>query len=158
MSVEFVALCLVYLLVGGCTIYTLYRNKMSVAAVVYTVAFVVLLLYLPVFTGNDLFRQAVEEEKVIFGHTEAAKNAFAEAFGTATSYLSLPFFIAICISLFLCLSAISVAVTAICAVREFRRAREIYRRIGALLFRKKGNRSRIPKTYNFCHTFCRYNC
>ena len=60
MRAEFLALCIVYLLAGVCTIWTLYRNKMPVATAFYTVAFIVLLLYLPVFTGNDLFRQAVE--------------------------------------------------------------------------------------------------
>ena len=158
MRTEFLALCIVYLLAGVCTIWTLYRNKMPVATAFYTVAFIVLLFFLPVFTGNDLFRQAVEEERVVFGTSEAAKNAISAAIGVAISYLKLPFFIAICLSLFLCLSAISVAVTAIRAVRAFRRARSIYRWVGAFTVRKIGTRHRVPKIHNYCHTFCRYNC
>ena len=157
MNMETVVLCTFYLVAGICTIRTLTRYKMYVAAVAYTVAFFVLWLYLPVFAGNNLVHRVLDEHSVI-ADSEAARSAFGSAMRVALARLKLPLFIATLVSVFLCLSAVSVAVSAIRAVRRFCRARKTGHIGSARVLRKIGIRHRIPTVCKFCHTFCRYNC
>lgn len=157
MSLELIALYLLYPLFGLCTICTLVRYRMRVATAVYTVAFFVLFLYLPIYAGNDLLRILFSGESIDWSFAFYRDTTW-NAFQNVTSYLTLPFFVAIIVSVFLCLSAVSVAITAIHVVRELRRRREPYRIISRRTERKIGTLRRIPKTYRFCQTFCRYNC
>ena len=157
MSAELIVLFLLYPLVGICTICTLARYQMHVATVAYTVAFLVLFLFLPVYTGNDLLRQVLADYSVV-SSSGFFWNATWVVFQSVTPYLSLTFFIAILISVFLCLSAISVAITAIRVVRKLRKRREPYRIVSVYSVRKIGICRRVPKSYKFCHAFCRYNC
>ena len=157
MSMGTVVLCAIYLAAGICTIRTLSRYKMYVATVVYTVAFFVLLIYLPVFAGNSLVHRVLDEHSVI-ADSRAARYVFGSAIRAALANLTVPLFIATLLSVFLCLSAVSMAVSAIRAVRRFRRARKTGHIGFTRALRKIGVRRRIPSVYKFCHTFCRYNC
>ena len=64
MSLELIALYLLYPLFGLCTICTLVRYRMRVATAVYTVAFFVLFLYLRIYAGNDLLRILFSGESI----------------------------------------------------------------------------------------------
>lgn len=158
MSAELIVLFLLYPLVGFCTICTLARYKMRVATGVYTAAFFILLLFLPTFTGRNLMLEAVADDTFSWSLSSVGRIAWSSV-ETATSYLSWSFFVAILISLFLCLSAVSVALTAIRIVRSIRLRKEPFRIVGV---RRTSRVSRSPrKVYSkpkFCHTFCRYNC
>ena len=157
MSFEFAVLLLVYFTVGICTIRTLAHYRMVVAGIVYTIAFFVLFLYLPVYTGNDLLRLALVNRDMVWT-LDCFRDATRSALEGMTPYLTLPLLVAIPISVFLCLSAVCVAITAYRAVRTLRSRRGAYRLMYRRFVRKIGTRRRIPKVTGFCQTFCRYNC
>ncbi len=158
MSAELIVLFLLYPLVGFCTICTLARYKMRVATGVYTAAFFILFLFLPTLTGRNLMLEAAADDAFSWSLSSVGRIAWSSV-ETATSYLSWSFFVAILVSLFLCLSAISVALTAIRIVRSIRLRKEPFRIVGV---RRTSRVSRSPRIIyskpKFRHTFCRYNC
>ncbi len=158
MSAELIVLFLLYPLFGVFTICTLAKYRMRVATVLYTIAFFVLFLFLPTFTGRNLMLEAATDDAFSWSLSSVGRVAWSSV-ETATNYLSWSFFVAILISLFLCLSAVSVALTAIRIVRSIRQRKGPYRMIGV---RRASRVARPPrKVYSkpkFCHTFCRYNC
>lgn len=148
----------IFMIVGICTLRLLAKYKMRVARIAYAVATFVFMLYLPVYAGNELMAEFLSSLLCPFS-CEPVIDALREPLVTTTPYLTGSFAIGIVISIFICLSAISVAVTAISAYRSFRKKHKISRVAFSHSSKKLHIKTRtaLPGR-KVCATFCRYNC
>lgn len=156
MSFGLIIIYLTYIVVGLCTIYILSKYKMRVAYIAYTAVFPVLLVYLPVYAGNEIgdsLRTCVISNELFMALSQNVQNPFA----VINPALTYSFVIAIVLSLFLCVSAISVAILAIGTVcrlcKKVRAPRFVYPRLKLNMKRKSRVSSRRLHL-----VLCRYNC
>ncbi len=157
MRTEVVLLYVLYLLVGVGTLELLSRCKMRVAFTAYATAFFTLLLYLPVYAGSELMTQILSHY-LYFDVANAISESMRAPLLAANPYFTAAFFAAIVLSVFLCISALSVVFAAIHAVRRYIRRRAGRHLAGSLRREHISKPVRIPQKRSFCHTFCRYNC
>lgn len=156
MSFGLITIYLIYIVVGLCTIYILSRYRMRVAYIAYTAVFPVLLVYLPVYAGNEIgdsLRTCVISNGLFTALSQNVENPFAIINPT----LTYSFIIAIVLSVFLCVSAIAAAILAIEAVyrlcKKGRAPRFVYPRVKLNIKRKSRVSSRRLHL-----VLCRYNC
>lgn len=148
----------IFVIVGICTLRLLGKYKMRVARIAYAVASFVFMLYLPIYAGNELMAEFLTSLLCPFS-CEPVIEALREPLLTTTPYLTGSFAIGIVISIFICLSAVSVAVTAISAYRSFRKRNKTHHVAFSRSPKKPhiNTRTALPGR-KVCATFCRYNC
>ncbi len=148
----------VYMIVGICALRLLSKHHMKVARVFYTVAFFVLMLYLPVYAGNELMAEFLSSMLEPFS-SEPVITALREPLIVSAPYLTESFAIGIVISVFICLSSVSVALTAISVYRSIQKKNSFHRAVFTHARKKAHTVSRaVVSGRKICVTFCRYNC
>lgn len=147
-----------FVIASICTIHMLTKYKMRVARIAYIFASLISMLYLPIYAGNELMSKFLSSVLCSFS-CEPVIDALREPLAVSTPYITGSFAIGIVISIFICLSTVSVALTAINVYRNFCKKCKAHH----------GDFSHSPKKLyidiraaflpkNFCATFCRYNC
>lgn len=160
MTVELLIVYFLYPIVGLCTIAVLEKYRMRMAKILYTVAFFLMFLYLPLCVGDVLLEDispfGFMSREMIIALTQSIKFNIFRNLAPEVSY---SFLIAIVASAFICISALAVAfVTAIRVVRHIFRRRPRYE--FARVITEKIFRHHRRKTYSVSlqHTLCKYNC
>lgn len=159
MPITTLVLYLIYMIVGICTLRLLTKYKMKVARIAYAVASFVFMLYLPVYAGNELMAEFLSSLLAPFSY-EPVVDALREPLVASTPYLTGSFAVGIVISVFICLSAVSVALTAISVYRSIRKKRKTAHRATFTHTQKKYHNDlrTAPAGRRACAVFCRYNC
>lgn len=148
---------LIYLVAGIATMWFLKKSGMTLAAMVYAVAFAVLALYIPVAAGCNLMVRLVQ----LFADSSTA-TYFAEfinePLGMLNSYVTVSYVAALALSLFVTFSTVFLAIKVVGVVRRFF-CREPATFSGrgkrkTESFAKRSLYTSVP----FRYVFCRYNC
>ena len=158
MSMTLLILYFIYPIVGLCTLHILSKFKMWKAYTLYTIVFLLLFFFLPVYAGNELLEATatygVSQRLLVF-----LRNNLYSPFAAVDPYMVFTFVVMIILSIFIVLSVLCIVLTA--TVEIVRRLRgdcgKHIRETSTYKYRRISDLRVIPEI-NYCHTLCRYNC
>lgn len=158
MSMTLMILYFIYPIVGICTLQILSKYKMRKAYTLYTVIFLLLFFFLPVYAGNELLEATatygISQRLLVF-----LRNNLYSPFAAVDPYMVFTFTVMIILSIFIILSVLCIVLMA--TVEIVRKLRsddgEDIPETSTYKYRRISDLRVIPEV-NYCHTLCRYNC